>query len=269
MAVVLARVRLPLLWSSIVLAVAGAWWGLPWWLPLGVLVMAFAVYLRIGTVRGPEVRVGPPVTGRWAAINSPADKVPSHGLHAYGQTYAVDLLHAPAGDGGITLQLWPLARRPAEFPSFGRPVVAAIDGEVVRAYDRARDHWTRTSWGGLLYLLTVEAAVREVRGPAGILGNHVVIRGDDGTYALVAHLQRGSLRVRPGQRVTRGEVVGLCGNSGNSSEPHVHFQVMDLANPLFAAGLPMRFEHYEVDGEARSGVPGAGRPFVVSAPVRA
>ena len=268
MAVVLARVRIPLLWASIAFLVAGAFLDVPWWLPLVVLSLAFAIYLRVGTVRSPETVVAPPVAGRWRAINGPADKVPSHGLHAYGQTYAVDLVHAPSGDGAITMEMWPIARRPEEFPGFGQPVLAAADGEVVRVYGRARDHWSRTSWWSLAYLFTVEAVVREIRGPAGILGNHVVIRGDDGTCALVAHLRRGSVRVETGDRVARGEVVGECGNSGNSSEPHVHFQLMDVANPLFAAGLPLRFEAYEVDGEARSGVPDGSRPFVAPEPVR-
>jgi hypothetical protein len=264
----LARVRIPLLWASIACAVLATVLGLPWWLPLVVLSVAFAVYLRVGTVRAPEVTVRAPVTGRWTAVNGPADKVPSHGLHAYGQTYAVDLLHIPSGDGEVTMELWPVARRPEEFPSFGRPVVAAVDGEVVRSYDRARDHLTRTSWWALLYLLTIEAFVRELRGPVGILGNHVVIRGDDGTYALVAHLRRGSVSVEPGQRVTQGDVIGMCGNSGNSSEPHVHVQVMDRASPVFAAGLPMRFDAYEIDGEELSGLPPA-RGVAFTVPERA
>ena len=76
-----ARLRMPLLWGALVLLVAG-----------------LALYLRVGTVRRPPVEVAAPVAGRWTAVNSPADKVPSHGLHAYDQTYAIDLVHEP-GDG--------------------------------------------------------------------------------------------------------------------------------------------------------------------------
>jgi murein DD-endopeptidase MepM/ murein hydrolase activator NlpD len=59
-----------------------------------------------------------------------------------------------------------------------------------------------------------------------------------GTYAFYAHLQPGSLRVKNGDRVTRGRVLGLLGNSGNSTEPHLHFHVSDGMSPLGSEGLP-------------------------------
>ncbi len=61
------------------------------------------------------------------------------------------------------------------------------------------------------------------------------------TFVALAHLRRGSLRVGPGERVSAGDVVGECGNSGNTSEPHVHLQVMDRRRAWLAAGLPFRF----------------------------
>jgi hypothetical protein len=67
--------------------------------------VAFAVYLRLGTAHRPPVEIDPPVAGRWLAFNSPADRVPSHHLHAYGQTYAIDLVQRvrspqPYGNSG-------------------------------------------------------------------------------------------------------------------------------------------------------------------------
>lgn len=75
-----------------------------------------------------------------------------------------------------------MARPPSDYPGFGEPILSPVDGEVVRAYDRARDHRSRMSWGALVYMLTVEAFARELRGPKGILGNHLVIQaeGDGG-----------------------------------------------------------------------------------------
>ena len=65
------------------------------------------------------------------------------------------------------------------------------------------------------------------------------------------------MTVRAGQAVRQGEVIGRCGNSGNSSEPHVHFQLMDRARPLIAAGLPFVFERVRIKGKTeREGVPG-------------
>ena len=74
-----------------------------------------------------------------------------------------------------------------------------------------------------------------------MLGNHVVLDLGGGVYAALAHLRRGSLRVRPGDRVAPGQQLAECGNSGNSTEPHLHFQLMDHPSVLLAAGLPLRF----------------------------
>ena len=98
-----------------------------------------------------------------------------------------------------------------------------------------------------------------------MLGNHVVLDLGDGVDAVLAHLRRGSLRVAKGQRVTAGEQVAECGNSGNSTEPHLHFQLMDHHSVLFAAGLPFRLDRFEVDGTGQAGVPGNGQPFTVRA----
>jgi murein DD-endopeptidase MepM/ murein hydrolase activator NlpD len=87
--------------------------------------------------------------------------------------------------------------------------------------------------------------VRELLGPLGVLGNHVVIRRDDGPCVLVAHLRRGSLRVASGDRVESGTTIGECGNSGNSSEPHVHVQAMDRPSVWIAAGLPLLIDGRE------------------------
>jgi hypothetical protein len=255
---------MPFVYLSILWVVLAPLLGVPFWIPLVTLMLAFAIYFRLGRVRGVPVTVAPPVRGRWRALNSPADHVPSHGLHAYGQTYAIDLLYAARDDAEVTVEWWPLTRAPASFPSFGQAVVSPIAGEVVQVYDRAHDHRSRTSWPALVYMFALGALVRELRGPRGILGNHVVIRGEDCVYALVAHLQRDSALVTEGELVDRGTPIGSCGNSGNTSEPHVHFQLMDRPSTLVAAGLPFRFDHIEVDG-APAAVPGKARPFETTA----
>ena len=139
---------------------------------------------------------------------------------------------------------------------------------VVRAHGRERDHRSRSSWPSLLYLV-VEGSLRELTGPGRVLGNHLVLDLGDGAYAVLAHLRRGSLRVTKGQRVAAGEQVAECGNSGNSTEPHLHFQLQDHPSVLFAAGLPFRLARFEVDGTVEAGVPANGRPFTVAMPRRA
>lgn len=129
-------------------------------------------------------------------------------------------------------------RRNADFPAYGAPLLAVADATVLRASDHRRDHLSRNSWPAALYQLLIEAAVRDLGGPAAVLGNHLVLDLGDGRYALYAHLRKGSLTVRPGDRVTAGRPVAACGNSGNSTEPHVHFQLMDGPDPDTARGLP-------------------------------
>ena len=74
-------------------------------------------------------------------------------------------------------------------------------------------------------------------------GNHVVIDHGNGEYSLYAHLKPGSILVKPGNRVTAGTVLAQLGSSGNSTEPHLHFQVCDAADALMCAGIPVQFNN--------------------------
>ena len=222
-----------------------------------------------GGARGREpVVVRSPVRGRWVPVNSPADKVPSHGTHELGQAYAIDLVHQPdPADEWKPLRRWPIAARPETFPAFGREILAPADGVVVQAGGRQRDHWSRNSLPGMAYLLVEGMIFRSVLSlltlSAGrfVIGNSVILDLGDGVYAVFAHMRRGSVRVRKGDRVRVGDVLGEVGNSGNSSEPHLHFHLMDRPRPLAAEGLPFAFA-YESGGETLTGVPGGRRPFV-------
>jgi hypothetical protein len=228
-----------------------------------VFLSGFAsLFLRAGSVERRPIPVASPVRGRWLAVNSPADKVPSHGLHAYGQTYAVDLVNWPDEDTEWKAVVRaPVMSRPETFPGFGSPIHAPAAGTVVRARDFWRDHLSRNSWPALVYAM-VEGSARELAGPSGVLGNHVILDLGDGVYAAFAHLKRDSVQVRKGERVEAGQPIGQCGNSGNSSEPHLHFQLMDSAHPSIAAGLPFAFEETLPDGTTRRSVPSKEQPLL-------
>lgn len=242
--------------------------GYPWWwnlLPFALAYGTVVVAHRIGgTPDSPRaarepVEVDPPVTGRWSALNSPADRTPSHGTHAYGQTYAIDVVAEPEPGARPGFSwLWPPARRNGDFPAFGAPLLSVADGTVVRVVDDQRDHLSRTSLLALLYLMVLEASVRDVSGVKRIVGNHVVLDLGDGTYALYAHLRRGSATVREGDRVTAGQRLARCGNSGNSTEPHLHFQLMDGPDPDTARGIPFTWRGI--------GVPRNGEVFEAPVP---
>lgn len=203
------------------------------WLLFGVgLVCAQA----IGIPAIPPRPVGLPVHGRWRAFKSPASRVPSHRTHAYGQTFAIDLVYEPRG------AVRPRGfRRPHEFPGFGKEIVAPADGRVVTVRDRGRDHRSRSS-ADLVRLMRVEGRLREALGGGRLVaGNTIVLDLGGGVFASFSHLKRSSACVDPGEQVRRGEVLALCGNSGNSSQPHLHFQLMDHPRQSIAAGLPFVF----------------------------
>lgn len=225
--------------------------------PVGLLALPAAVAFGFGLVSRWIARPAPqpalplrcPVQGRWRAMNGPATKVPSHGTHVYGQTYAIDLVHEPEPGARPAFGGRNPMRDPREYPAFGQPVYAPVDGRVVTARDRARDHRCRSNLLGVAYML-VEGMVLSLRGAAGPMGNHIVIQvDDDGTSVALAHLQRGSSRVAVGDEVEAGQVVAAVGNSGNTSEPHVHLQVMDVPHPNWALGVPFTFTDVVV-GEA-------------------
>ncbi|MFJ5138542.1 M23 family metallopeptidase [Streptomyces sp. NPDC088707] len=231
------------------------------WLPVVVAMILGAGLSRTARSRvmatpRATVEVAPPVTGRWSALNSPADRTPSHGTHQLGQTYAIDITRE---DGekprpGFAW-LWPVVRRSEDFPAFGAPLLSVADATVVHAEDGQRDHLSRSSLLGVLYLLLVEAGARSIGGAHRITGNHLVLDLGGGTYAMYAHLRRGSLAVRPGDRVTAGQELARCGNSGNSTEPHVHFQLMDGPDLATASGVPFTWRGV--------GVPKNGETFEV------
>lgn len=273
-----------------------------WWVRLfilAVVVMSYApvprvwavlcmvVPLLLFLVRPPARKPEPlglhaPVRGRWVAFNSPGSRVPSHRVRAHGQMYAVDLVREDSEEPqrvGGSLR----GRSPEHYPSFGTPVVAMADGTVVHASDHLRDHRARDSWPGLIWMLTLEGFLRLLGGAPAILGNRVIIRHDDSTFSAYAHLRRSSVSVRPGDRVHVGQPVGEVGNTGNSSEPHLHVQLMDRPRPECAAGLPMQWRGVEVDPErlslrwatgyakpsAISGFPANGQSFDASDPAAA
>lgn len=209
--------------------------------------------LKDTAARAP-VEVTAPVSGRWTAQNSPADKVPSHGVHVYGQTYAIDIVAEPEPDCRPPFAvLWPLTRANADYPAFGAPVLAVGDATVVRASDGQRDHRTRTSFPALAWMMLFSGAARDMVGGSRILGNHVILDLGDGTFAAYAHLKQGSVTVAAGDTVRAGQRIADCGNTGNSTEPHLHFQLMDGPDLDTARGIPFTWRG--------TGVPANGESF--------
>jgi len=124
--------------------------------------------------------------------------------------------------------------------------VAPISGTVVATLDGEIDH--DASRSPAAYLLFALGQAKRIRsGIAAVAGNHVVIEASPGgPYVLMAHLQHGSLCVSAGQRIELGDPVGACGNTGNSTQPHVHLQAVDSLDWDSAQAVPIVFRSYRV-----------------------
>ena len=96
-----------------------------------------------------------------------------------------------------------------DYYSWGEPVLAPIAGKAISTVDGLPDNALGT---------------KDPKNPAG---NHVVIAAAGAKYVFIAHLQKGSVKVKPGQQVLAGQELGLCGNSGNSDAPHIHMHLQD------------------------------------------
>jgi murein DD-endopeptidase MepM/ murein hydrolase activator NlpD len=150
-----------------------------------------------------------PFRGQWLAVWG-GDKIEvNRHLGHKSQRRAVDLVMVDKegkthrGDG----------RKNDDFFAYGQDVVAVADGTVVTVIDGVPEN-----------------APGELN-PAVLAGNSVVVKHSDSLFSFYAHLQPGKIRVRVGTKVGKGALLGVCGNSGNSTEPHLHFQLQDA--PLF------------------------------------
>src|SRR5262249_45433796 len=117
--------------------------------------------------------------------------------------------------------------------SYGQPLIAAADGTVVVARDGIPD----------------TPPPHDPPPPlAGLPGNYVTLRIRPGIYLIYAHMQPGSVRVRVGERVRRGKMLGLLGNSGASATPHLHLQVQ-IGRSFVSDGLPFVFGRFQFLGQ--------------------
>ncbi|MCX7599027.1 MAG: peptidoglycan DD-metalloendopeptidase family protein [Armatimonadetes bacterium] len=146
-----------------------------------------------------------PFAGRWKVVWGGDDE--AHNIHhpVLSQRYAFDFVMTD--DQGSTHR--GSGRANEDYYCFGREILAPADGLVVDVITGVRDNLPGSM------------------NPFSAVGNAVVIKHRPHEYSMMAHLKFGSIRVSVGQTVKRGQVIGLCGNSGNSSEPHLHFQVMN------------------------------------------
>jgi hypothetical protein len=188
-------------------------------------------------VRDAPIQVAPPLRGaNWVDSGGCCPPTSYHRTTVLGingalhdtQRFAIDFVRL--NDQGRLFD--GPADQNSSYAYFGEPIHAVADGVVVRLLDGQPNETP----GGFPEL------------PIGeIDGNYVVMDIGGGHFAFYAHFQPG-LKVKLGQRVRQGQVLGLLGNSGNSDGPHLHFHVMDGPSPLGSNGLPYTFSRFRGQG---------------------
>ena len=167
-----------------------------------------------------------PFASAWTVVWGGRTLAQNYHASTRDQRFAFDFLIARGGtshhgDG----------RKPGDFFAFGESILAPAGGTVIEAVDGRPDQ-----------------APGE-RDPLHAMGNYVVIDHGNGEYSFLCHLKRGSVKPKVGDKVQAGDALGLCGNSGNTSEPHLHYHLQDSPRPFDGDGLPAEFSDYFADGK--------------------
>jgi hypothetical protein len=193
--------------------------------------------------RRPVALIGPPLRGmRYISADSCCDAVrhtraalPVNGRAWVAQRYAVDWEQTDASG-----RIYAGPREKLEsYAIFGQPVLAVADALVVSVIDGEPEQTP----GNYPTNIPLDKAD----------GNCIILDLGNHRYALYAHMQPGSIKVRSGEKVHLGQVIGLVGDTGNSTVPHLHFQVTDGPSSLSSNGFPYEISEFQVTGETAGG----------------
>lgn len=165
-----------------------------------------------------------PFDGEWLTVNGGLDKETSHSWSICNQRYAYDFYIDQEGKSYRTD-----GKTVSDYYCYGELVLSPADGVVVDIKDGFED--TPISENGEIQCLASD-----------IRGNYIVIHHGEKEYTTIAHLKKGSILVKVGDYVSQGQPIARCGNSGNTSEPHIHFQLQQGKSFLFSASLPIYFD---------------------------
>jgi murein DD-endopeptidase MepM/ murein hydrolase activator NlpD len=187
-----------------------------------------------------------PLNGTWYVSNG-TDVSGSH-RWGIGQEFAYDLVKVDGegnpGKGDET--------KPESYYAYGQNVLAPADGTVYEVRDAIDDtpmaQLADDDPAIMMKKITdYQTALRKRYGARGTDGNYIIMDHGNGEYSVFAHLKKGSLRVKRGDKVRRGDVIAQVGQSGLSTEPHLHYEVISDPDPLKQRGLPILF--YELEDQ--------------------
>lgn len=194
-----------------------------------------------------------PLRGEWTAPTTPAKKIPSHGTNRMGMRYAFDFLqlngkqHRRPFHTVNALHYLLFGTHLENYYCYNQEIFAPSDGEIVAVIDgideRKTVHWFVYLLIGMKHSMTFNEKTDSL---SNIAGNYVVMALANGGYASFAHLKTNSIAVSVTDKLKKGSLIGKVGHSGNSTSPHLHFQLMDRADIVHANGIPFHFEQYEL-----------------------
>src|SRR5579883_104819 len=182
------------------------------------------------------VIISPPLRGKnWLAGNAPSNTSDHrrtglilNGRPYYAQRYAIDFVQMGEDGASYTGDV----HKNASYHCYNQDVLSVGDGIVVQTQDGIPENVPNSD------KFAVDLNQKTLP------GNYIIIDLGSGKYAGYAHLIPGSLKVKIGDRVARNQVIAKLGNSGNSSEPHLHFQVTNTSSFLESDGVPYGFDHF-------------------------
>lgn len=165
-----------------------------------------------------------PFDGVWLAVNGGVDRALSHSWMLYSQRYAYDFFIVDE-----EVKTFSYDRKCLDhYYCYGRDILAPADGVVVSLSDRCSD-------SKIMKNAEPDPLIKDFR------GNYIFIKHGEDEYSFLAHLKPGSIIVKEGDQVKRFQKLAQCGNSGNTTEPHLHFQVQNRPDVLFSESKRIRF----------------------------
>ncbi|GAA4458630.1 peptidoglycan DD-metalloendopeptidase family protein [Rurimicrobium arvi] len=191
----------------------------------GLLVKPFTE-INIARPERNTTKMALPFKGEWTVIWGGDTKELNYHVESEAQKNAFDIVVTDASGSSHKND----GTKNEDYYAFGKELFATCDGEVVLVVDGIKDN------------------VPGVLNPVYVPGNTVIIRTAANEYVFFAHFKQHSISVKQGEKVKRGQLLGRCGNSGNSSEPHLHFHLQNMEDMTTATGIKCFFDNLNVNG---------------------